>query len=650
MPQNLIRIVVAALAVAALLSPTAGGGSSSSGPGVGNERARPLGFRPAKHPKLASALAELATAPAQVSLRKAWSLGLRVHGADVRVEVQAVAGAARVRSAISRLGGRVERTYGRRLQVLVPPSSLRALAGLAGVRYVGLPQYGYALAIPGEEVAATGANAWQSAGFTGAGVKVAVIDLGFAGWRDRQAQGDLPPNVITQDFCQGRFETATEHGAGVGELVYEMAPGAQLYLICISSVGDVAAAVAYAKAQGIHIVNHSVGYFNAGRGDGSGPIGSIIADARASGILWVNAAGNHAQRHWTGTFSDPDGDKFHNFSATDEGQTLFLGAGRTLCAFLRWDEWPATATDYDIYLSVSATGQIVAASEADQTGSQPPLEQLCYTNATGLSQNFALFLVAFNAVNTPRIDLFVNGTQAEYQVPAGSILDPATQPRSFTIGAICWLDSSLEPYSSQGPTIDGRTKPDLAGQDSETTGTYGPFSVCGQSGFTGTSAASPTVAGAAALVKHANPTYTADQIQTFLEGRAGDLGVPGRDNQFGAGRLQLGAAGVGPVTKDTVPPKARALASTGKRGTQVKLRLQASDETGEVRLRVQVKTATKTLATISVGFTKTDPVKTYFVNWRAPARLTGTIKHCLQAFDRTGNASAVSCAKLTITR
>ena len=34
------------------------------------------------------------------------------------------------------------------------------------------------------------------------------------------------------------------------------------------------------------------------------------------------------------------------------------------------------------------------------------------------------------------------------------------------MGALCWQTTQLEPYSSVGPTIDGRTKPDLVAPDS----------------------------------------------------------------------------------------------------------------------------------------------------------------------------------------
>ena len=131
-------------------------------------------------------------------------------------------------------------------------------------------------AVGGEEVAASLAPAWHAKGFTGKGVKVAIIDGGFVGLAERQAAGEVPASAVTQDFCGGKFNTASEHGTAVAEIVHEIAPDAQLYLICVDTEVDLAAAAAFAKGQGANVISHSMGWFGPDRGDGTGPIGAVV--------------------------------------------------------------------------------------------------------------------------------------------------------------------------------------------------------------------------------------------------------------------------------------------------------------------------------------------------------------------------------------
>src|SRR5262249_40602792 len=158
---------------------------------------------------------------------------------------------------------------------------------------------------------------------------------------------------------------------------------------------------------------------------------------------------------------------------------------------------------------------------------------------------------------------------------AGSIVDPASSSSALAVGALCWQSRQLEFYSSQGPTIDGRMKPDIVGHDSVSGATYGSFSSC-PSAFAGTSAASPEVAGAAALVKQAYPAYGPDQLQRYLVEHARDMGTPGPDNLMGAGELRL------PAPPDVVAPSAKALPSVGRLGQTVKLLSRVSDDSGQV--------------------------------------------------------------------
>jgi subtilisin family serine protease len=342
-----------------------------------------------------------------------------------------------------------------------------------------------------------------------------------------------------------------------------MAPDARIYLICVSNVAALGRAKDYARAQGIRIVNHSASWFNAGRGDDTGgpdtPTG-IVAAARAAGILWVNAAGNRAQQHWSGTFADGDANQWHEFAPADEGNTIFLGANQQTCIALKWDSWPVTAVDYDLYLVRASDGSPVQSSVTDQDGTLPPTELICHYNSTGLAQLYAIAIRLDDAAGSasPRLDLFVYpGPNLEHQVADGSVTEPGSSSHALTVGAVCWQTSALEEFSSRGPTIDGRLKPDLAGPDWVSSFSYGRFGGCGgETGFAGTSAATPHVAGAAALIKGANPSFGPNELQAYLEGHAIDLGLPGRDASFGAGKLSLGAS-PRPVLRTCVVPRLR---------------------------------------------------------------------------------------------
>jgi len=64
----------------------------------------------------------------------------------------------------------------------------------------------------------------------------------------------------------------------------------------------------------------------------------------------------------------------------------------------------------------------------------------------------------------------------------------------------------------------------------------------GYSYETGTSLSCPIVAGIACLIRAANPTLSNDQVKFVLQVSADDLGEPGRDDEFGWGRVNALAA------------------------------------------------------------------------------------------------------------
>ena len=472
---------------------------------------------------------------------------LEVAGDRVEVVVEAERGrAAAAQAALAARGAVVERSYGELTRALVPVAALTALARADGVRSVEPPRRAHATALTGQGVDVSNASIAHAAGDKGAGVKIGIVDVGFDGYDDLQAQGELPATVATRNLCDGGFDRDA-HGTAVAEIVHDVAPDAELHLICVEDVVDLGVAQDYALANGIGILNLSAGFYNTSRGDGSGGPGTpdaIVEAGRNAGILWIVAAGNEGESHWSGSFSG-GGNTFNDFGPGDEGIDFTLPPSRTACVYLRWDAWPTTTTqDFDLGIFDASTLTLVAASAGDQVASNSsPTEEACLTAPPEGGEYFVA--VERYAGTAPRLDIFVDGARLDqYRVAAGSLIEPASAPEALATAAVCW-NGGLEAYSSQGPTIDGRVKPDLAGFDSTSSTVYGNFEPalgCGGSGFTGTSAAAPHVAGVAAIIAQQSGPLTPAQLQARLEATAQDLGTAGKDSLFGWGRLRLPAA------------------------------------------------------------------------------------------------------------
>ena len=138
----------------------------------------------------------------------------------------------------------------------------------------------------------------------------------------------------------------------------------------------------------------------------------------------------------------------------------------------------------------------------------------------------------------------------EYSVAENSIGSPADARGAMSVGAVHYDYYNLgriADYSSRGPTTDGRFKPELVAPSGVSTVSYGESEEF--YGYTGTSAAAPHVAGAAALIKSANPSYSRTQLWDALIEATVDIGTRGRDNDSGYGKLVL------PIMQASVSPQ-----------------------------------------------------------------------------------------------
>ncbi|MBI2304578.1 MAG: S8 family serine peptidase, partial [Chloroflexi bacterium] len=491
------------------------------------------------HPKMESILSQVAEAHGIQGAAAAQELaqrnGVTLSNSLVRVVIESQTGQAQgARNAVASLGGQVEGSYRDLVQAQAPLSALTSLADNPQVRFVRRPLKPMPLVVS-QGVTLTNAKAWQNAGVTGSGVKAAVLDLGFYGYQALLGT-ELPSSVITNVFGFGGDITGggESHGTAVAEIVHDMAPGATKYLVAAETEVDTANAVSWMCSQGVKVINYSVGWVNTGPGDGTGTLNNIVRDALNCGILWVNAAGNEGQRHWRGTFTDSNLNTWNEFSGADEGNTISHGGGWVVAALSWNDPFGASSNDFDLFLTNSGDAT-VCSSEGFQTGTQNPTEFIgCYVAAAG---TYHIKIKKYLAISnpTPTMNLFTFYHNLEYQTAAYSLMQPADSRNGMAAGAVYWgTPTVIESFSSQGPTEDGRTKPDISAPDGTAGVTYG------LSSFYGTSAASPHTAGAAALVMQSYPMSTVTQTRAFLEGRAIDLGAAGKDNVFGAGRLNLG--------------------------------------------------------------------------------------------------------------
>ena len=546
-----VRRLAVSFAAAALLLPVGGRSAGADAPQA---------WRTAHHGygRMTSALGHVADVQrargAPAALAAAAGTGLDVRRAKVHVIVLAKDGRrSDAEAAVRAAGGSVRAAALDTVSALVPPSGLTALASSGAVAELKQPPLAYPETAD-EGLAQTNATAVHAAGKDGAGVKIAVIDLGFTNLA--ATFGTPAPSWLAsgQTFGCASLDGDTEHGTAVIEVAHQMAPGATIVPICITDNVDLWNAEQWSATHGVKIVNHSVGWYGTGRGDGGGggTVGggdvtpdAVVRQARADGILWVNAAGDDAQSYWSGNFNaaarEPD---LNDFGGGDVGNSIVIDSGTTACAVLRWDDWPTTTQDFDLYLVDPAQNAVVASSTTDQATSMlEPTEQLCYPNS-GATRQFDLVIVKFSAFGDVPMDLFVLGASStlEHSTAAGSLAEPASSPDALAVGAVCWRDGSLQPYSSRGPTIDGRVKPDLVAPDAMSSSVYGSGSTCSD-GFTGTSAAAPEVAGAAALILQQQPADTPAMLESALEEEsAAHLDASALSATEGAGELWLATA------------------------------------------------------------------------------------------------------------
>jgi len=372
---------------------------------------------------------------------------------------------------------------------------------------------------------------YPDTGYSGKGVKVAVIDTGID-YTHPDLQGNYIQGFDVFDFDDDPMETTpeqgipTSHGTHVSGIIAAngklkgIAPDAEIYAYRALGPGGygstvhILAALEKAVLDDVDIINLSLG--NEVNGPDY-PTSAAVNQASEFGISVVIANGNSGPKSWTvgapatadhalsvGAAAEPTEIPFLYDSLEDKQMELLLMQGST--------DWNLKK-DYPVISMEQATESLQGKIALYKRG-DIPFQELAIE---AQEQGAAAVLIANNEEGPlhgmiengdPAIDIPVAGiSQADgdwLQSKHGAYIDTIYEKQTTTIAD----------FSSRGPvTVNWQIKPDILAPGTNIWSTVPD----GYEAFNGTSMAAPYVSGAIALLKEAHPDWEADKVYQALK-------------------------------------------------------------------------------------------------------------------------------------
>jgi len=474
------------------------------------------------------------------------------------------------------LGYTVLGCFGRMVEVEAPADlyvdAERGLGVLDFVLNADFPPAAQANELPSlmESLPVIGASEAWALGYEGQGAKIAVIEWGYAPFDELDASATAS-YVVAPDGGIGTYTSregvaaSTVHGTSCALIAANVAPEAELYLLSFPSdqgnqqdlMGWLACLAFAVEDLAVDAVTTQIWFdLPTCHADGTGVLLEAIDQIlEGTKTVLVIAAGNWAagsgsgRAFFSGSFVDADNDGRHDFDADaadplNRNDLRFSGqAGDTVLVMLEWDDWASDVKTADLDLLVYYTAydqlplRVQRTRQSDR--SMPPYERLEVT--LPYTGQYSVVLedraAKWHGGSSAGVHFhlyFLNGDSAfaalEHHSSAGSVREIATSrnPQVVAVGAVAVEEpTSVRPYSSRGPTWDGRCKPDL----------YGPDGILGtmySSPFHGTSAAAPHIAGAIAVLRSIDATLSPGRILEALGGSAGCPALDGSESEIRA--------------------------------------------------------------------------------------------------------------------
>ena len=398
-------------------------------------------------------------------------------------------------------------------------------------------------------------------GVTGAGVRVAVIDLGMAKHEEfgnrilkRKSRsifslrhGTRIAGIIGATATDGRV-TGVAPEVGFLDATYS-----QLFTDNYDATID---AIEWAVENNADVINLSTGWspWKFPR-DGSDLMSQTIDRIVRGGVVFVVSAGNEPKRRNEGTLL-ADGEANHLFTP---GGTAPHFPGRLITFTLLWDPKVA-GNDLDLAILDRERKETHASRLHKHTHRQIPLvpgtvyEQITVDAAT--QSTFRIKVEARDVQNDQEYEVWAD--YGGFSKSGKTVLIPGYSEKAITVGAIDdGRNNRIYDNSGEGPSGNNSIKPEVVAPGVQI------YSTVGENGYDygdGTSFAAPHVAGVAALIldavgknEHDAWNFNPDEVKAaIVRGAQRGIGnIPTTpDNTYGAGLVKADNI----IFGGTVPP------------------------------------------------------------------------------------------------
>ncbi len=355
--------------------------------------------------------------------------------------------------------------------------------------------------------------------------------------------------------------------------------------------------MSWAAAEGADIFVYEDGEWIWEFLDGSSNVEILMNELAAEGSIHVAAAGNLAtgNMHWEGDLGSAVGDSVESFLMVDSPLTVDVGVvwgdfyfvqleGDSIAFTCETPSGPALELggaggtayvgNFSIYsaedLSPRGTRRVDFRLEAITKGpaGTKALDGSWRFVARRVEANMPSQSSHLNAMSWDDLSGWYSYSKWQDALNTGTVTWPGTADSAITVAAYSPQNGDINSFSGRGKRVDGVSIVDLAAPGSTTYTAMRSQNSAGVPGaygsFGGTSAATPHVAGAAALLKQWDPSLGSGEMRALLrEGARNDSFTGSSPNDtWGAGKLNVYDS---MLTRATAAPMAIPAALRGPR-------------------------------------------------------------------------------------